>query len=88
MSAAVRPEHFRVTRRKLLLIAAAMALFGLAVVWPAFELCRLLLAADPAAFSAARAVRATLCAGGFFLYAYWQMARLALPRAIAPGQRA
>ncbi|MBQ0760942.1 MAG: hypothetical protein KBT72_14895 [Zhongshania sp.] len=71
-------RHFDVSPHKIRLIAIAMGVYILLVMWPAFDLCRLLLAADPFAFSLQRGMYVTATATVFSLYAYWQMARLCL----------
>jgi hypothetical protein len=71
-------RHFAVNPHKIRLIAIAMGLYILLVMWPIFDLCRLLLAADPLAFSLHRGAYAAATAILFSFYANWQMGRLCL----------
>ncbi|CAA0107528.1 Uncharacterised protein [Zhongshania aliphaticivorans] len=71
-------HHFSVNPKKIRLIAAAMGFYILLILWPAFDLCRLIYANDPHAFSAQRAITAAIVATAFSLYANWQMGRLCL----------
>lgn len=73
-------RHFAVSSYQIRLIAIAMGLYILLIMWPVFDLCRLLLASDPLAFSLQRGIYVTATAIVFSLYAYWQMARLCLPK--------
>lgn len=69
-------HRYRFNRRRLRMAAALMAVFIVAVIWPAFELARLLLANDANAFSVERGLTAAAVATIFFFYSYWQMKRL------------
>jgi hypothetical protein len=71
-------HHFAVSSYQIRLIAIAMGLYISLIMWPVFDLCRLLLAADPMAFSLQRGIYVAATAIVFSLYAYWQMARLCL----------
>lgn len=71
-------RNFAVSSYKIRLIAIAMGLYIILVIWPAFDLCRQLLAADPLAFSLQRGISAAATAIVFSLYAYWQMAHMCL----------
>lgn len=71
-------RHFAVNPHKIRLIAIAMGLYILLVMWPVFDLCRLLLAADPLAFTLQRGMYAVATAIAFSFYANWQMGRLCL----------
>lgn len=71
-------HHFSISPKQIRLIATAMGFYILLILWPAFDLCRLIYANDPNAFSAQRAMTAAIVAIVFSLYANWQMGRLCL----------
>lgn len=69
-----------ITRSRLMLIAAAMALYIVVVIWPSIDLIRLWLTGDSEAFSIQRMATAIIVALLFGLFAYRMMCRIALPR--------
>lgn len=73
-------RSFQVTPAQIRIIAIAMGSYIILILWPAFDLSRLLLAHDPQAFSLVRAGKAVAFACLFSCYAYWQMTRLCLAK--------
>ncbi|GAA4096688.1 hypothetical protein [Zhongshania borealis] len=80
MTTNITSRRFSANPSKIRLIAITMGLYIVLVMWPAFDLCRMLFAADPLAFSIQRGTYAVTVALIFSLYSYWQMARLCLQK--------
>jgi hypothetical protein len=80
MNTDITTRRFAANPSKVRLVATAMGLYIALVMWPALDLCLLLLGADPLAFSLQRGAYAAGIAIAFSFYAYWQMGRLCLKK--------
>lgn len=75
-SAQHSPPAMNISHRRIRLIALAMGLYSLLIIWPAIELLRQHYAHADDVFAASRLYYAALISTLFGFYAYWQMKRL------------
>ena len=78
-TAPASPAAMNISPTRIRLIALAMGLYSLLIIWPAIELLRQHYALADDVFTRSRLYYAAAISTAFGLYAYWQMKRLGSP---------